>query len=106
MPFNPKEIGRYADVATSYITKEDMERLALFAEEGTRLPIIVMEYPEGFWLRVNLAEVLDEDLAEWRKAGLSEALCNLVRAASAENITYLKIDADGGDHDGFPTFDW
>jgi hypothetical protein len=121
--FNPSEVRRYVDVGTQHITEEDNQILTVLARNDSRLPgnnervpIIVHEYgicdayPEGtgFWLYVPPADdnLIEHDLAEWAKAGLSMYLCNLVRAAQAEGIDYVRLDCDGGEHEGFQTFEW
>jgi hypothetical protein len=105
MKINPREIRRFVDVSSAHITENDAQLLTEYAKSKNSI-LIVMEYNEGCWLYVPLSDMLDQKLAAWARAGLSKALCDLVRAARAEGIDYLKIDADGGHHEGFPEFDW
>ena len=101
------EQQRVAVVSTAHIRREDDERLRAMAHDhrlhdDTRF--IVAEYHGGYLVRVfdNPAQEAEEAA----KPGLSEEAQALIRLAAEEGFHWLRLDRDGPEIGGLPTFDW
>jgi hypothetical protein len=51
-------------------------------------------------------EIFKQQLEEFSDKGFSEAFLNLFKHLREQKIHYVKIDADGIEVPGLPTFDW
>jgi hypothetical protein len=93
------EIEKNLVVSTAHITERDSELL----QSG--LSSVTAYDNEYFYLVYLNKEIEKQHLSE---NGFSEAFASLYEFAAKheENFRYLKLDRDGDELEGFPTFEW
>lgn len=95
----PKGVFKYLDISTKHVTEEDMKKLAA---NDTNSEVIAYSYPEGVWVYVppefKTKELLDE--------GFSLGFCGAILKAEKFDCPFLRIDADGTQHDDLLEYDW
>ena len=92
---------KYLDLSTAHITKEDSEMLSDH-DECHRGGLVVYDYEYGFFI-----PVCDElDGVQIRQAGFSDALAYIVELCQEQKIDLIRLDCDGEEIEGLPTFEW
>jgi hypothetical protein len=98
---------KYLDCSTCHIRHSDSKVLWRLSREPEVDGPTVYAYREGFWVHVGEHSLGEPDVrAGWWALGLSEELTELCRRAADLGAEYLRLDADGHEFDGFPSFDW
>ncbi len=97
------EIEKNLVVSTANITQADSELLERISEENVAGLTV---YSSEYWYLIYLSDILSTTLI--KDAGFSEAFANLYKFAllHEEGFTFLKLDRDGVELEGFPTFEW
>ena len=99
-PTEQLEISRVWTVSTVHISGDDPRILNQIVD------LVVLEYPEGFWLTVPDEEIDDKFIASLCKAGLSPAVGHILFVASRHAVEFVRIDADGPIYSFLPQFHW
>lgn len=102
-PIADPEIEKSFVCSTCHITAEDNKRLEKEKEDELS-SILMYKYEYGY--RLYVGDLPDEYIAEYRAAGLSDELCNLLRIAYQLDCKWLVLDCDGSDYEELPSFDW
>lgn len=92
-------IGKYLDISTAHVTKEDDAKLA--AED---CPICCYPYECGYWIYVDLNhEVHESDVPAM---GFSQGFADVYMAARQAGCQWIKLDCDGYEYEQFKRYDW
>ena len=99
MQLDRKAIGKYIEVSTAHITKEDNELLGSMKPES----LCVYEFTYGYMVCVED----DPDSFEFMlKEGFSEIFVAIMKSASDLGMNWILFDCDGLTHDNFEQFNW
>ena len=99
-----------ADISTCHITEKDGRLLsnpALYGHVASIDAVLPGDEPPGdiFWVPQN-EDMFRVQLQEFKDIGFSETFLNLFQLLRDQHINYVKIDADGSEVPGLPTFEW
>jgi hypothetical protein len=120
----PFEVGRFADVTTGHMTRQDcllleggaksvflrstVQTARSMPDSMTYSGPIVYAYAEGFFVHVsNEKEYLEEGLTFASNGiGFSDQFKRIMREAHRQKLWFVRFDADGADYDRLETFAW
>lgn len=86
-------VGKYLDICTSHLTPDTVDNLTI----GFYIGVPVIDYEEGLFVTVT---------DEFGENPLPDDLFTLLRYAKQNGITLIRLDRDGEEIDGLPTYDW
>jgi hypothetical protein len=98
-------ITKNFDCSTGHITAKD-NKLLKKAVKDPEAPIIVYEYPEGYFVYVPTSKDELAEVPAIKTYGLSDAFINLLLEAARLDCKYLQLDADAMEYENLPTFEW
>lgn len=92
------------DCSTCHITKAECELLEAAASHSNDFPLVVYEYPEGFFIHAQgLDEGMEEELL---RKGCTSQLIQIIKDAKRLDAAYLQLDADGMTYDHLIQYSW
>jgi hypothetical protein len=81
------------DISTGHISPNDGVLLDN-SKKDINSPIIVYDYPEGYFVYVPQIAV-EEELEGFMTYGMSEEFCKIIKLASDKGCKYVQFDCDG-----------
>ena len=93
------------DCSTVHISNNDA-RLLEKALAGSDGPVLVVWYPEGYFVYTASGWSKSRAQKELVAAGFSQAFADLMVIASEAGAKWLNVDADGPEYKGLQKFDW
>ena len=105
------ETYKVADISTKYITASDGSILGNQNAPGHVAsvdPLCIGDEPQGDIYAISLdKETFQEQVANTKAFGFSEAFINILKELHKQKIPYVRFDSDGGEVEGkLPMFDW
>src|SRR4029453_13686608 len=97
-------IGKYLDVSTGHVTKDDMELLEIAAHDSAAELPVIAEYLEGVICYVP--DDYDYSIKRMRKAGISESFIKLLAYARKHGCYLIRLDCDGDEIAELDKHDW
>lgn len=98
------KIRRFADVSTCHITEEDSALLEAIDHINGVVASSSFEY--GFLLRISSIDKDDNQQANIKAAGFSNAFCNLMKLCAEAELEGIQIDRDGAEYAELERFEW
>ena len=93
-------IQQMLDVSTAHITREDSGVLVEWSRMDES-PCLLASYEHGWWLHV-----WEEGCGPIEQDALSESFLKILKLCRSLDISYLKLDSDGTEHDDLDVHDW
>jgi hypothetical protein len=92
------------DISTGHISMND-SRLIQNYKDVDSCPLIVYEYPEGYFVYIP-SDNLKEELIAFEDWGMSKEFCKIIKLASKRGCKYVQFDADGIVYEDLKQFNW
>lgn len=91
-------VWKYIDVSMIHVTRDDVVLL-----ENDALPLVTLQYEEGFWILVPIEEGSSDEIME---AGGSAYLIDVLDRAYELDCYWVKLDRDGNEYEDLRTYNW
>ena len=102
---NP-EIAKSFVCSTAHISEEDNNKLLKLLKEKTSPSSSLPTYDYEYGYRIFIGENLEDTIAEFKLANLSDELCHLLKVANYFECQWLVLDDEGTVYEELPKFNW